>query len=140
MIEWEVLTLDVVVALESLCDTCSGYIDNLPTFERDTRIAALATWCLAYKCRDYDALPIYWHKSVGTLLIGLRLCRVVQKGTRQGIRPRRPATGLPWVLADRSSRAGNKVGPAPCNSPPLGICIPGAGPRGNCVALMPCGA
>ena len=37
-------------------------------------------------------------------------------------------------------RAGNKVGPAPCNSPPLGICIPGAAPRGNCVALMPCGA
>lgn len=65
---------------------------------------------------------------------------VVQKGTRQGIRPRRPATGLPWVLADKSSRAGNKVGPAPCNSPPLGICIPGAAPRGNCVALMPCGA
>ena len=145
--------LDVVVALESLCDACSGYLDNLPTFERDTRIAALATWCLAYKCRDYDALPIYWHKSVGTLLIGLRLCRVgsmykerseevtecgvVQKGTRQGIRPRRPATGLPWVLADRSGRAGNKVGPAPCNSPPLGICIPGAAPRGNCVALMP---
>lgn len=51
-----------------------------------------------------------------------------------------PATGLPWVLADRSSEAGNKVGPAPCNSPPLGICIPGAAPRGNCVALMPCGA
>ena len=65
---------------------------------------------------------------------------VAQKGTMQGIRPRRPATGLPWVLADKSSRAGNKVGPAPCNSPPLGFCIPGAGPRGNCVALMPCGA
>lgn len=65
---------------------------------------------------------------------------VVQNGTRQGIRPRRPATGLPWVLADKSSRAGNKVGPAPCNSPPLGICILGAAPRGNCVALMPCGA
>ena len=65
---------------------------------------------------------------------------VAQKGTMQGIRPRRPATGLPWVLADRSSRAWNKVGPAPCNSPPLGICISGTGPRGNCVAPMPCGA
>ena len=65
---------------------------------------------------------------------------VAQKGTMQGIRPRRPATGLPWVLADKSSRAGNKVGPAPCNSPPLGICIPGAAPRGNYVAPMPCGA
>lgn len=70
------LILDVVATLESLCDVCSEYVDNLPTFESDTRTAALITWCLAYKCRDYDTLPIYWHKSVGTLLLGLRLCRV----------------------------------------------------------------
>ena len=70
------LILDVVETLESLCDACSEYVDNLPTFEKDSRTAALITWCLAYKCRDYDTLPIYWHKSVGTLLLGLRLCRV----------------------------------------------------------------
>ena len=63
---------------------------------------------------------------------------VAQKGTRQGIRPRRPAMGLPWVLADKSSRAGNKVGPAPCNSPPLGFCIPGLLPVG--IASLSCPA
>ena len=68
--------MEVVGMLESLCDECSDYLSSLPTFEKDTRVAALVTWCLAYSWEDYDTLPIYWHKSVGTLLLGLRLCRV----------------------------------------------------------------
>ena len=48
---------------------------------------------------------------------------VVQKGRHSGQEAGRPATGPPWALADRSSRAGNKVGPAPCNSPPPGCPI-----------------
>ena len=48
---------------------------------------------------------------------------VVQKGRRSVPEAGKPATGPPWALADRFSRAGNKVGPAPCNSPPPGCPI-----------------
>ena len=67
---------DANTVMEKLCSHCADYLKNLPTSEKDTRVAALVAWCLAYKCEDYDKLPIYWHKVVGTLLIGLRLCRV----------------------------------------------------------------
>lgn len=62
--------------IEKLCEVCRDYLDHLPTHEPDMRQAALITWCLAYECQDYDTLPFYWHKTVGSLLIMLRLLRV----------------------------------------------------------------
>lgn len=112
--------------VEELIEHCKAHYPSI------TRIVIFGS-SVTPACNPWSDLDVYL-EGIG------RSEGFVQKGTRQGIRPRRPATGLPWVLADRSSRAGNKVGPAPCNSPPLGICIPGAAPRGNCVALMPCGA
>lgn len=51
-----------------------------------------------------------------------------------------PATVGARVLAGSGCRAGSEVGPAPCNSPPGAGGGPETGPRGNCVAVMPCGA
>ena len=51
-----------------------------------------------------------------------------------------PATGGAGVLAGAGCKAGSEVGPAPCNSPPGAGGGPETGPRGNCVAVMPCGA
>ena len=68
--------MDVTGVMDFLCAQCYDYLDALPTSEPDTRVAALAAWCVAYRCDDCDALPIYWHKAVGTLLLGLRLCSV----------------------------------------------------------------
>ena len=59
-----------------LCLECKDYLDNLPSHEPDNRTASLIAWCLAYKFTDYDKLPIFWHKAVGTLFIGIRLLRV----------------------------------------------------------------
>lgn len=66
----------VVGVMDSLCESCQKYLNNLPLYEPDTRLASLIAWCLAYTCDDYDKLPLYWHKAVGTLLVGLRLVRV----------------------------------------------------------------
>lgn len=39
--------------LDSLCAECREYLDNLPTWESDTRMASLIACCLAYECEDY---------------------------------------------------------------------------------------
>lgn len=70
----------VSATMDALCNACRDYLDHLPLYERDTRTAALVAWCLAYECPDYDSLPAYWHKAVGTLLVGLRLTRVGSGG------------------------------------------------------------
>lgn len=66
----------VVGVMDSLCESCQEYLNNLPLYEPDTRLASLIAWCLAYTCDDYDKLPLYWHKAVGTLILELRLERV----------------------------------------------------------------
>lgn len=72
--------------IDNLCKACRDYLDHLPSHERDTRTAAMIGWCLAYECDDYDTLPLYWHKVVGSLLLSLRLIRV-----DAGCKPRDPA-------------------------------------------------
>ena len=40
---------DANTVMEKLCSHCADYLKNLPTSEKDTRVAALVAWCLAYK-------------------------------------------------------------------------------------------
>lgn len=87
--------MEVVGMLESLCEECSDYLNSLPTFEKDTRVAALVTWCLAYSCEDYDTLPIYWHKPVG------------KKGPDAEAKAGWSATGEGWAISETSSKAGS---------------------------------
>ena len=47
-----------------------------------------------------------------------------------------PATGGAWVPSGAVSKAGPKVGSAPCNPPPAGWQALGTCPRGDCVARM----
>lgn len=61
---------------DKLAAYCKEYTDNLPTYEKDNRLASLIAWCIAYSNTDFDKLPIFWHKAVGTLYLGLRLLRV----------------------------------------------------------------
>lgn len=61
---------------DKLCSECKEYTDNLPTYELDNRLASLIAWCLAYQVDDYETLPIFWRKTLGTLFLGLRLLRV----------------------------------------------------------------
>ena len=51
-----------------------------------------------------------------------------------------PATAGALVRVGAVSKAGLEVGSAPCNPPPMGCQNLIAGPRGDCVARMPCGA
>lgn len=46
----------------------------------------------------------------------------------------------PGRLSVAGRKAGPKVGSAPCNPPLMGWQALDAGPRGDCVACMPCGA
>ena len=57
---------------------------------------------------------------------------VVQKGRRSVPEAGKPATGPPWALADRFSRAGNKVGTLLRNPPPVGGGDLWPRSRGNC--------
>ena len=58
--------------LESLCNRCREYLDNLPSYERDIRWAALMVWCIALECEEYTKLPIFWRHSVENFLMGLQ--------------------------------------------------------------------
>ena len=62
--------------IDTLCSYYRDYLDNLPTYENDVRTTAAVAWCLAYESNDYDRLPVFWHKAVGSLLLSLRLLRV----------------------------------------------------------------
>lgn len=66
----------VDTVMENLKRACHFDLDTLPTWSSDLRGSALYAWLIAYYCEDYDRLPIYWHKAVGTLLLGLRMLRV----------------------------------------------------------------
>ncbi len=61
---------------KQLCEDNREYLDNLPAHEEDYKVASLISWCIAFDCSDYNNLPMFWHRAVGTLLSGLRLLKV----------------------------------------------------------------
>lgn len=55
-----------------LCNNYREYTNNLPSHETNRQTAAIIAWALALESEDYEKLPMFWHKAVGTLLCGLR--------------------------------------------------------------------